>query len=77
MVQVKEARLLIDAGALRGCTAAPAPLAPDKWVLLLHCPDGRSDALERQRGGERVFSRLCSAADTVKSIGIRKLLVEF
>ena len=74
-MQEREARLLIDAGALRGCTAAPAPLSPGRWVVLLHRPDGRAEPLERQRGGERVFASLDSAAGAARGLGFGQLVV--
>lgn len=75
-MQEREARILIEAGALRGCTSAPAPLEPGKWVLLLHLADGRTATLERQRGGDRVFAKLDSVAEAVKALGIRGLTVK-
>lgn len=74
-MQEREAKLLIEAGAIRGATATTAPLEPEKWVLLMHGADGRNSTLERQRGGDRVFAKLDSVAEAVKSLGLGGLTV--
>ena len=71
----RDARLLMDVGALHGATVTPAPMEPARWAILLHRADGQEVQLERQRGGLRTFATLDAAAAALGALGFRSFEV--
>lgn len=77
-IQEKEAKLLIDSGAIGAVVVRSSPM--DKgYIIMLRSKNQKSIfdyVISLQRGGERVFKTLDAAAATVKAIGIAEFAVD-
>lgn len=67
-----EAKLLFEHGALSAAMIAPVPMGKG-WHLYLVKKQGETEAINRQRGGERVFSSIEAAANTAQAIGFKSV----
>lgn len=74
-MQESELKLRFDDGVLTAALAAPAPLHPKGWLLIVTDRKKRQTILQKQRGEERVFSSLDACFSTAKRIGFRTLKV--
>ena len=77
-VDLKEAQLLFEAGALNAAEAAKAPLRDSGWILLLW-QDKRSEPLQlaAQRDDLRLFKSADAVISTARKIGFRSIKFQF
>lgn len=75
-MQLAEAKTLFDAGVLVRAVVVRAPMAAAGWHLELYRKSARTcEAIERQRGGFRVFATIDAAVASAEAIGFRQIEV--
>ncbi len=68
-MQIKDLKLLFDAGSLKKAQVTKAPMGSG-YILLID-----KHVLQAQRGGERIFKSLDAAAESAVKIGFQKIEV--
>ena len=70
-MKVPKMMVLVESGAVREVEATPdAAGGWTVWIVYRHRDGERREALERQRGGVRVFATLDAVARAVASAGL-------
>ena len=69
-MQVPKLKVLTEAGAVREVEAMPEQDGWVVWIVYVSHGDERREALERQRGGVRVFATLDAVARCLAGLGL-------
>ena len=69
-MHIPKLTVLVEAGAVRGVEAIPDAEGWAVWVVYASHSDQRREALERQRGGLRVFATLDAVARCLAGAGL-------
>lgn len=77
-MEIKVLKTLFDNGALSSAVVAPAPMEPDKWVILIETQHGSNEQLTTANSKhDKLFKRLPAALEDVRRIGFQQVTVLF
>lgn len=77
-MEIKVLKTLFENGALNSAVVAPAPMEPDKWVILIETRHGLHEHLTTAHSkDEKLFKRLPAALEDVRRIGFQQVTVSF
>lgn len=77
-LEIKVLKQLFDNGALNAAIVAPAPMGPDKWVIIIETKHGLHERFTIANSKkEKVYKRLPAALEDVRRIGFRQVTVTF
>ncbi|GEM77535.1 hypothetical protein [Vibrio sagamiensis] len=68
-MQIKDLKILFDAGAVKKATVVSAPLEGGYHLLI------DKHVLQAQRGGDRLFKTLDAACESASNIGFKRIEV--
>lgn len=74
-MQLSEAKTLFDAGVLVRAVVVRAPMAAGYHLELFRKGAKAGEAIERQRGGYRVYATIDAAVASAEAIGFRQIEV--
>lgn len=74
-MRIPKLMVLAEAGAVRAVDAIPEADGWAVWVTYAYHGGERCEALERQRGGARVFATLDAVARTLRAAGLAEFRV--
>ena len=77
-MEIKVLRQLYDNGALSAAIVAPAPMEPDKWMIIIKTFAGSHESLTTANSKQdKCFKRLPAALEDVRRIGFKEATVNF
>ncbi len=74
-MQLPKLKVLVEAGAIREAEALPDGYGWAVWVTYASRTGERREALERQRGGARIFATLDAVARCLAGAGLNEFRV--
>lgn len=74
-MQIPKLTVLTEAGSVRGAEAIPEADGWAVWITYAYHGGERCEALERQRGGLRVFATLDAVARCLAAAGVARFRV--
>jgi hypothetical protein len=74
-MQIPKMKVLAEAGAVREVLAMPEAGGWSVWIVHASRGGERREALERQRGGARIFATLDAVARTLRAAGVMEFCV--
>ena len=74
-MQIPKLKVLVEAGAVREAEAMPDGDGWAVWVIYAIRGGERREALERQRGGARIFATLDAVARCLAAAGVARFRV--
>ena len=77
-MEIKVLKQLFENGALNAAIVTPAPMEPDKWLIVIETKHGLHEYLTTANSKkEKLFKRLPAALEDVRRIGFQQVTVTF